>query len=229
MCLFKKLTVVIFYFWVSGCATTLSSTENQNKKTALHHLDLAQNLLKSKRSPEAIAELKKAYRLDPKNEDISHQMALALVDRNAYQLAVKYFRKSLALNPQSTEIRNNFIKTLLSLKKNRTAYRLARKSISDLTYPQPQESHYLFALSAEKLNKNREAEVYFKKILTQNKFHCGANYHLSKTLYKKRDLKKTFVLLNRALSSCTDTGDKEKAQKAFMALKRKLVPVVHQN
>ncbi len=223
----KKLAFIFSSFVTMqlflGCASIDSASSKKDQaKTARHHLDLAQSLLQSNRNPEALTELKKALLLDPLNEDIHHQMALALMERRAYRQAVKYFQSALEINATSTEIRNNFIKTLLSLKQHKLAYRLARKSVVDLTYPKPIESHYLLALSAGPLGRLEESERYFKKILTQDKNHCGANYHLSKSYYKNKKIKKSFVLLNRASQFCVATDDKLKAQKALIVLKKKI-------
>lgn len=217
--------ILIFSFlFLCGCQS-LTISEKEKTKSKLH-VDIAKNFLNYNKNPEAIAELQIAIKLNPKNADAHHQMALCLYTRGKLEEAVNSFDRSLEIDPQNTLFRNNYITLLIEMKRYAEAFRHSKISTADLTYPRPEESLYLQAQAAKQLSKKYPqlrlvAKSTLEQTLKYNPKHCGALYELADLYSTSRDLKKSYIFYHKSLENCQVSDDKIKALDALIPLSKK--------
>lgn len=218
-----KLFILSFVF-LCGCQS-LTVTEKEKTKSKFH-VDIAKNFLNYNKNPEAIAELQKALKLNPKNADAHHQMALCLYARSKFEEAINSFEKSLEFDPKNTLFRNNYVTLLIEMKRYAEAYRHSKISIADLTYPRPEESLYLQAQAARQLSRKYPqlklvAKSTLEQTLKYNPKHCGALYELADLYNTSKDLKKSYIFYHKSLEHCQVSDDKLKALDALIPLSKK--------
>ncbi len=220
----KLVTLILMMVFLASCQTARVAEKNKIKSKL--HVDIAKNLLAHNKNPDAISELNMAIEMDPKNADAHHLMAISLYQRGKSDEAIKSFRQSLMHEPGNTKVRNDFITLLLEKKLYVEAFKEARISANDLTYPQPEESLFLKSLAAIELAKKYpKLQVTVKKsleaTLAYNPRHCGALFHLGDFYSKHKDPKKSYVLYHKSLKSCQNSPDKLKALNALIPLSKK--------
>lgn len=215
--------IFLLLFLVSCSSLEISK---KDKIKSSYHLDIAMSFIRHNKNPEAIAELEKAIKLDPKNYEAYHQMGLCLYQRGRLHEAIDNFKTSIMVEPKATNVRNDLITLQLEQKNYVEAYRNAVISVNDLTYTQPAQSYFLKAQAAIHLMDKypkfiKIAQNSLQSTLQFNPDHCGALFHLGEVYSKKRQYKKSYVLYNKSLKSCQLNEDKIKSLNALIPLSKK--------
>lgn len=209
---------------LSSCQ--LTSVSQKNIKKANFHVEIASTYLTRNKNPEAIAELTKALNLDPQNADAHYIMGLSLYERGRLNEAVSHMKESLSINPKNTKVRNDLATLYLEKKMGLEAYKEAKISSNDLTYPDPAESYFLKSQAGLLLvNKKPAMKKIVKKdlflALKYNPSHCGALYHLGRLYAHDKQNKKSYVMFHKSLKNCNLKQDKLKALNALIPLSKK--------
>lgn len=209
---------------LTSCQITGSVSEKDKTKSN-YHVEIATGLLRHNKNPEAIAELNQAIKLNPQNAAAYHILGKCLYQRGRYREAVDSLQTSLMIDPKATYVRNDLITIQLENRDYENAYKNARISVNDLTFPSPDQSHFLKSQAALNLAKKdkrflKVAKTSLLATLKVNPNHCGALYHLGDIYAKNRLYKKSYVLYDRSLKNCHLAEDKLKSLDALIPLSK---------
>ncbi len=208
------------------CSCQSARLAEKNSIKSDYHVDIAKNFLHHNKNPEAIKELNDAIKLNPKNAEAHHQLALCLYQRGKIDESLASFRQSLNYDPKNTKVRNDFVTLLIEQKKYLESYKESTIAVDDLTYPRPEESLFLKSLSAIELAKKypqlkKVVKNTLESTLVYSPNHCGALYHLADFYIKNKDPKKSYVLYHKSLKNCPNSADKLKSLNALIPLSKK--------
>ncbi len=131
------LWVVFIVLGASGCGPSLA----EKQKRAKAYQDLASAKASEGNLRGALAELLKAIKLDPDDVELNHQLALVLRNLGQYDLSLKYFQRTLELDPKFSDARNNMGTLYLMMEKWDPAIACFKEALKDLVYNTPQYAY----------------------------------------------------------------------------------------
>ena len=120
------------------------------------HLNLASAYLRVGRLPEAEKELSLAVKLEPRSYMAHYNLGVIFERRRDYASAMEAFREAGRLNPQSPQVIQSLIRTLLTLGRNNEAHSLMTYALKNLP-ANPDTMRELAAMSLA-LGSVREAQ-----------------------------------------------------------------------
>jgi len=133
----NRILLLILLLFSVGCAG--DQTAGRKKAEALRELGSAMAADGNLRG--ALGKLLEAVKLDPDNPEVNHQLALVLRDVGQYDLSLKYFQRTLTLDPKLTEARNNLGTLYLLTEKWDPAIACFKEAVGDMLYKTPQYAY----------------------------------------------------------------------------------------
>jgi type IV pilus assembly protein PilF len=217
-----KFQVILLCVFAFACSAT-----DKKKETAALHLKIGTGYLIKGHSPQAIAELQVAERLDPDNPVVHNNLGLAYFMRKEYQLAQKHLEKALDLSDEYSDARNNLGRLYIELARYDAAISELSQVVKDLTYPNPEKAHVNLGLAYLKKGDANTAQTHFRKSMEANTKFCPAHNYYGQALFQMQKYEMAIDSFETALKLCNNnydephyfsalsyfkTGQKEKAQ-----------------
>ncbi len=194
----KKLLLNLFIGSLVGCISSGPS----KKDLAFVHFRVGSSHLEKGSYPEALKELLEAEELNPMDPLICNNLGLVYFMLGRYELAETKLRKSIQLEPQFTDARNNLSRVLIE----RGQYSEARKQLDvvlkDLTYPQPAKVYVNYGLSYFRDQKYPEAKESFLNAIKYERENCLAQNYYGRSLLEMKESDKAVQALDKAAGFC---------------------------
>ncbi|MCC6138880.1 MAG: tetratricopeptide repeat protein [Bdellovibrionaceae bacterium] len=194
----KKLSALATLCVLIGCQTFTST----DPKTAILYMDLGMKHLAQGQKQDALSSFLKAEKLDSSNKEIQNQLGLTYFLFKKYNVSAKYFRKSLSIDSEYTEARNNLARALLEQGQVGAARKELNMVFADLTYKNLANAYMNLGLSYFKEGNYREAIVNLEKALRENRNSCYAMTMYARCYYELKDYKKAVSLFDTAMPMC---------------------------
>lgn len=134
-----------------------------------HHVyfNLGNALMKEKRLEEAAEAFAIAIKKTPETANIHINLGVVRLEQGRYQEAEKHLRQAVALDPDEFQAQQNLAAALRRMERFDESLAMMKSAARLLPAP-PARHYYYMALDAMKLNRQREAERYFRKVLQAN-------------------------------------------------------------
>ena len=185
-----------------GCA----SHREINQKNAILHMQIGMSLLSVGRNPEALKELLEAESLDGNNSKIQQYLAMAYAVRDRFELAEKHYTKALRLDSRDTEIRYNYAKLLIHMRRWNEAAQQLQLAQEDLTYQRPEEVLSLLGWLYFQKQEYQKAQGYLKQSLAIKKDVCGPTNLLGRSEFELKQYETAAETFDRSVKLCRDSS-----------------------
>jgi type IV pilus assembly protein PilF len=146
----------------AGCA---AGNGQLQKERAMAREQLAFSFIQQGRFNEGIEHLQEAVKLDPKNVNLYHALALAYKELGAFPKARVYFDKTLKLKPDFSEAWNNLGTLYLTLREWDQAVSCFNNAVANLEYRTPHFAYNNLGLALYYKGEYRKAIESYEKAL----------------------------------------------------------------
>ncbi|WP_257263153.1 type IV pilus biogenesis/stability protein PilW [Endozoicomonas sp. ONNA2] len=181
-----NLRPIVLLFSVSlaltGCVTTDSRPVNENR-AVVDYMNLAKGYLQEGFSEKAIRPLERALEIEPYSAGVHGMLGMAYQRQGEDQLAEQAFSKALAIDPEASEIRNNFGAFLFTRNRLKDAYRQFELASQDVAYSRRSRTFENLGIVALRMGQSSVAVDHFTRALRLNSNLPRANLELA-TIYK---------------------------------------------
>jgi len=178
-----------------GCATDRVDTRKRAK--ALQDMGNAMAMQGDLRG--GLGKLLEAVKLDPDNVDLNHQIALVLRNLGQYELSLKYFQRTLALNPKFSEARNNLGTLYLLMERWDPAIACFKEAVSDILYKTPQYAYNNMGYAYYRKGDYDRAIEYYTQALSASRCYIVAYSNLARAYEAKGDLDQAVAAYHQAV------------------------------
>ena len=189
---------------LAGCQSLQEQEEKAN-----YILQSGTALYEAGHYPEALKELMRAYKLNPRSPVIANALGLAYHSRGRSDLAVKYLKESLSLDPTFTEARNNLVRIYIDTKE----YKLAEQEVAivkkDLTYPSLDKVFINEGLLYYEQKQFDRALYPLEKAIEYSRDNCSAHHFYGKSLFQLKRYHEAAGALDKAVEFCQKAGSDE--------------------
>lgn len=159
--------------------------------------------------PEALRDLTKAYKLNPRSPAICNALGLAYHARGRSDLGIKYLLEALSNDPGFTEARNNLVRIYIEVKDFKSAYQQLVLVKKDLTYSALDRVYVNEGLLYFDQKQYEKALAPFEKAIEYSRDNCPAHHLYGKSLFELKRYAEAAVALDRAINFCQKTGSDE--------------------
>ncbi|MFO7601939.1 MAG: tetratricopeptide repeat protein [Candidatus Desulfacyla sp.] len=182
--LFINLALGLLVACMIGCATDQMETKKRAK--ALQDMGNAMAVQGDLRG--ALGKLLEAVKLDPDNVDLNHQIAIVLRNLGQYDLSLKYFQRTLTLDPKFSEARNNLGTLYLLMEKWDAAIACFKEAINDILYNTPQYAYNNMGYAYYKKGDYDRAIECYHQALSSSRSYTLAHVNLARAYEAKSEL-----------------------------------------
>lgn len=168
-----------------GCSTDSAA----QKKRAASLADLGNAMAAEGNTRGGLKKLLEAARLDPENEKIYQQIALAFRGLGDYPLSLKYFRKALELKSDFPEAVNNMGTVYLLMGDWPKAITCFKAAVADMKYETPQYAYNNMGLAYFKMGDDKRAIENYETALRLSRSYVAVYLNLARLYEKKGDVK----------------------------------------
>jgi type IV pilus assembly protein PilF len=166
-------------------------------------------LYEAGRYPEALHELIKAYKLNPRNPAICNALGLTYQARGRSDLAIKYLLEGLSADPSFTESRNNLVRVYIESRDFKSAQQQLAVVKKDLTYPALDKVFINEGLLYFDQKLYLKALSPFEKAIDYGRENCSAHHLYGKSLFELKRYPDAAAALDRAIVFCQKSGSSE--------------------
>jgi type IV pilus assembly protein PilF len=167
------------------------------------------SLYEAGRYPEALRDLLRAYKENPRSPQISNALGLAYHARGRSDLAIKSLEESLSLDPSFTEARNNLVRIYIETKDFTSARRELALVKKDLTYSGVDKVYINEGLFYFDQKQFERALVPFEKAIEYSRENCAAHHLYGKSLFELKRYSQAAIALDKAVVFCQNSGNDE--------------------
>jgi len=178
-----------------GCAANRVDTKKRAK--ALQDMGNAMAVEGNLRG--ALAKLLEAVKLEPDNVDLNHQIAIVLRNLGQYDLSLKYFQRTLALDPKFSEARNNLGTLYLLMKKWEPAIACFKEAVSDILYNTPQYAYNNMGYAYYEMGDYDRAIYCYEQALSASRSYIVAYSNMARAYEAKGDLDQAVSAYHQAV------------------------------
>ncbi len=161
------------------------------------------------RYPEALKELLRAYKVNPRNPAISNALGLTYHARGRSDLGIKYLQEAISVDPSYTEARNNMVRIYLETKDFKSAQQQLFLVKKDLTYTALDRVYINEGLLYFDQKQFSKALVPFEKAIDYSRESCPAHHLYGKSLFELTKYPEAAAALDRAIIFCQKAGSDE--------------------
>lgn len=197
-----QFSLILSLLFTISCASSDSREKASNLHQAQLHQEIGMGYLKGKNYPAALKQLMTANKLAPNNPEILNNLAIAYHYRGRTDVAEKVLRKSIGLNKDYTEARNNLARILIENKKYSQAVKHLLIAREDLTYQHPEKVHANLAEAYYHLGDYENSAKEANLALQVNRHMCLALIYKVKTLYVLKDYGPSADLADKTELTC---------------------------
>lgn len=141
------------------------------KKADIHYTYGTEELF-NKNYTQAITHLLKAVELDPENDKVHNNLAMAYYFKDEKEMAIKHINRALELNPKNTDAQVNLASLHFEEGDLQKAEKIYLQSLKDLTFEKHARTYYNLGLIEVKRNNLAKGRVYLDKSLQQSEDFC---------------------------------------------------------
>jgi len=183
---------------LTACAMTTEELEQTKEyRIASTNTQLAVGYLQQGRLEDALVKLKKALAAIPDYSDAHIAIALAYDHLGYIDLAEKYYRSSIKLDPNNGAVYNNYGVFLCSQNRIETAISNFMRAIETPRYRTPERAYENAGSCAMKIPDIDLAENYLRRALTINKKLALALYTMAQISYQQKHFMSSRAYLQR--------------------------------
>jgi type IV pilus assembly protein PilF len=193
--LFIKLALGLLFVCATGCATDQAETRKRAK--ALQDVGNAMAMQGNLRG--GLAKLLEAVKLDPDNVELNHQIAIVLRNLGQYDLSLKYFQRTLTLDPKFSEARNNLGTLYLLMERWDPAIACFKEAVSDILYKTPQYAYNNMGYAYYKKGDYDAAIACCKQALGLSRSYTLAHVNLARAYEAKGELNDAVAAYEQAV------------------------------
>lgn len=185
------------------------ATNEKAQQMAKAHLELGNSYYSQGQYPDALREMLKARKLDPRNPVILNALGITYHARGRSDLGIKALKDSLEINPQYTEARNNLVRVYIETKDFSSAKKELDLVKKDLTYGALDKVYLNEGLLYFDQNKYVQALDPFAKAIDFKRSDCSAHHFYGRSLFEIKKYAQAATALDRAVTFCQKSGDDE--------------------
>jgi len=187
-CLFTGANILLFSIILlsslyAGCA---GSTKAEKKSSAALE-DMGRSLVMQGKMREGLSYFLKAAKVDTKNPDLEHKLALVYMDLGEYALSLQHFKKAIDLKPNFSDAINNMGTLYSRMKEWDKALGCFQQAISNIEYQTPHYAYHNMGLVYFYKGDYTSAIENYQKALKQAPSYVNVYY----------DLASAYIALNR--------------------------------
>lgn len=190
---------------VSGCSTMSKA----DKERAVLHMQIGTGYLSQGQYPQAMSELLKAERLDPRNPIILNNLGLAYYVRGRGKQAEDKFRRAIGLRSSYSDAKNNLARVLIDQQRFNEAVRVLDEVKGDLTYPFPEKTLSNLGMAYFELGQYTKAENYLARSLQIRRESCTTSDYYGRTLLEMKRVRQSAEVLDQAIEFCRSSKFEE--------------------
>ena len=192
---YSYLIPFFLFLFVAGCAGDRAATKKRAE--ALQQLGSAMAAEGNLRG--GLAKLLDAVRLDPENADLNHKVAIVLRNLGEYKLSLKYFQRTLSLNPKFSEARNNLGTLYLLMGEWDRAIACFQEAVGDMLYTTPQFAYNNMGYAYFKKGDYDKAIKSYKRALSSSRSYTIAHSNLAQAYAAKGELEAAVAAYKQAI------------------------------
>ena len=147
-----------------------------------------------------LAKLLEAHKLTPDSVELNHQIALVLRNLGQYDLSLKYFQRTLSLDPQFSEARNNLGTLYLLMEKWDLAIACFQEAVSDILYATPQYAYNNMGYAYLMKGDYDKAIESCKRAISASRSYGLAYVNLARAYAAKGDLDQAAAAYKEAIT-----------------------------
>jgi Tfp pilus assembly protein PilF len=193
--IFINLSLALLFLCVVGCAADQAETKKRTK--ALQDMGNAMAVEGNLRG--ALGKLLEAVKIDPDNVELNHQIAIVLRNLGQYDLSLKYFQRTLTLDPKFSEARNNLGTLYLLMEKWDPAIDCFQKAVADILYKTPQYAYNNMGYAYYKKGDYARAIESYQQALRSSRSYTVAYANLAQAYEAKGELDQAVAAYKQAV------------------------------
>lgn len=169
----KSVTItVLCLFLLSACVTETTNpvfnVEKSDEEALENYLKLSIGYLEQGNLPNAKRHLKNAADIDSNNSEMFGIWGLIFAREGEPELAEENFNRSLRINPDNSQMRNNFAAFLFAEGRVEDAYDQLARVVKDTNYDQRPQAFENMGMAAIRLGRIEEGEQAFMRAIQLN-------------------------------------------------------------
>jgi type IV pilus assembly protein PilF len=182
-----------------GC---VSGSSRADQERAALHMQIGTGYLSQGLYPQAISELLKAEKLNPKDPAILNNLGLAYHLRGKLKQAEEKFRAAVTADPRFTDGKNNLARNLIDQNRLDEAITILEKNEGDLTYAYAEKTYSNLGMAYFEKGSYVQAEKHLLRALEIRREGCTASYYYGRTLQQLNQPEKAAAEFDRAIENC---------------------------
>lgn len=194
----RYLALVILPFIYLSCASNKKAELSENERKAEIYYGQGTQELVDKKYTDAIRNLMIAFKYNPKSSKIANHLGMAYYFKDRKMTAIKYIEKSLKLDPNNTQAKQNYGNLLMNTNSFEKAETVFKDILEDLTYKNQFQTYYNLGILKLKTQNYAQAVNFFKQSIDENSNFCPAHFELGKIYYKKNQFQEAYKKYHKA-------------------------------
>ena len=159
----------------------------------------------NKNYTQAIKHLLQAAALDPENDKVHNNLAMAYYFKDEKEMAKKHIQRALEINPKNTDAQVNLASLYFEEGDMRKAEQLYLDSLKDLTFEKHARTYYNLGLIELRKDNRTKARAYLDKSLKQSEDFCPSWLQLGMLELKAKRPKEAAKKFHQArMGSCAN-------------------------
>jgi type IV pilus assembly protein PilF len=193
--LFIHLALGLLLLYAAGCAADQPKTGRRAR--ALQDMGTAMAADGNLRG--ALVKLLEAVKLEPDNVELNHQIAVVLRNLGQYDLSLKYFQRTLTLDPKFSEARNNLGTLYLLMEKWDQAIACFKEAVADLLYKTPQYAYNNMGYAYYRKGDYDRAIESYRQALASSRTYTVPYANLARAYEAKGDMEEAVAAYRQAV------------------------------
>lgn len=192
----RIISTVVLALFLVACSSTkeikpLYSNKVSKEKEVEARVQIALLHLEEDRNTEAISELERAMKIDPKSARVHEILALSLERVGETNRAEKHFKLMLRYDSKYSRGRANYGYYLMRQDNFSAAYRQLERAADDIYYPRRAEAYQQMGVCAERLGREDDMLRNYQKAIAIDKNFAPPLLELAKVEYEKENYPKS--------------------------------------
>ena len=187
-CIRRRIHACMALCLLICCLFACATDQAETKKRARALQDMGNAMAMQGNLRAGLAKLLEAVKLDPDNVELNHQIALVLRNLGQYELSLKYFQRTLSLDPKFSEARNNLGTLYLLMEKWDAAIACFKDAVGDILYKTPQYAYNNMGYAYYKMGDYDRAIHSYKQALSSSRSYAVAYANLAQAYEAKGDV-----------------------------------------
>lgn len=187
---------------VQSHAVTDNETASAHRRAEVHTA-LAGEYFQRGNFSVALSETRLAIKDDPSYSPAYNVQGLVYMELREDVLARDAFDRALSLQPNNSEVLNNFGWFLCTRNEGERGLAMLKQAAADPLYPTPEKALLSAGLCLRRMRKDNEAEAYLRRAVTIRPELLGALFNLAAITFERGDTKDAENYLTRYMRLTT--------------------------